>query len=310
MLGLGCAYKLIDDTALRTRIKPLVSNLLSYLIVNNWNYPTPSGRLDGHAPRLPTRVLTSFQPFYIHQQLAFLIVGKMVDETKFGAFYDEAAHHLSGFTWFPIWTDCLEPVTHYFKYNLHFACMALLLFLETSKPQYDDYLFATKMLRKTVGHHRNAYFNLLWILGQKDTQQLKELQQPAGYQDSNAGNVVDVAQETRILLSMWLERRRITPGPNNLLLQKTPWPEYLRDLFQTERTRAYSALGSDPIELADFPLPVDKRPGLDLDFMWQRSPFLTDLMPGGQVGKDCPDTESPGVDYLLAYWLAAYLKVV
>lgn len=37
------------------------------------------------------------------------------------------------------------------------------------------------------------------------------------------------------------------------------------------------------------------------DFMWQRSPFRI-----GECGKDDPSFVNPGVDYLAAYWLAAY----
>ena len=49
------------------------------------------------------------------------------------------------------------------------------------------------------------------------------------------------------------------------------------------------------------PIPVEQRP--PADFLWQSSPFL---LYGGQKG----NIESPGIDYLLPYWMARYYGVV
>jgi hypothetical protein len=67
--------------------------------------------------------------------------------------------------------------------------------------------------------------------------------------------------------------------------------------------------------LAIFPLPVDRRPGRDMDFCWQRCPFLTGLQyEDGTIdyaGIDLsePTQEGPGIDFLLSYWMTAYLGV-
>lgn len=49
------------------------------------------------------------------------------------------------------------------------------------------------------------------------------------------------------------------------------------------------------------PIPVPQR--VPTDFVWQRSPFQ---LSGGGSGR----LESPGVDYLLPYWMARYFKLV
>lgn len=49
--------------------------------------------------------------------------------------------------------------------------------------------------------------------------------------------------------------------------------------------------------------PVDQQ--CTTDFLWQRSPFQIDA-----CGNDDPRYVNPGVDYLAAYWLAEYSKLV
>jgi hypothetical protein len=60
----------------------------------------------------------------------------------------------------------------------------------------------------------------------------------------------------------------------------------------------YPACGPDR---ACNPIPVAERPYAD--FLWQRSPF-------DMVGKGDGTEESPGIDYILPYWMARYYNVV
>jgi hypothetical protein len=41
------------------------------------------------------------------------------------------------------------------------------------------------------------------------------------------------------------------------------------------------------------------------DFLWQRSPFQND-----PCGADQPNVTRPGIDYLVAYWMASYHKFI
>jgi hypothetical protein len=71
-------------------------------------------------------------------------------------------------------------------------------------------------------------------------------------------------------------------------------------------------------------LPVYARIGNGADFMWQQNPFTVAIPQskctpasaaptaqevGSFPGASDPLREGPGVDYLVAYWLAAYLHV-
>ncbi|HET9003409.1 MAG TPA: hypothetical protein VFN39_05350, partial [Gemmatimonadaceae bacterium] len=83
--------------------------------------------------------------------------------------------------------------------------------------------------------------------------------------------------ETVNLLSLWLMRPR-------------------RDYY-VDNTGKYPACG----EYACAPIPVNDR--YTTDFLWQRNPFQ---LAGGGVGT----VETPGVDYILPYWMARYYGVV
>jgi hypothetical protein len=83
--------------------------------------------------------------------------------------------------------------------------------------------------------------------------------------------------ETLNLLALWLQRPR-------------------RDYY-VDNTGKYPACG----EYACAPIPVNDR--YPTDFLWQRNPFQ---LAGGGAGT----IETPGVDYILPYWMARYYGVV
>ena len=60
-------------------------------------------------------------------------------------------------------------------------------------------------------------------------------------------------------------------------------------------TYSSPTLPGGPIEVAVYPIPIEKRP--PTDFLWQRSPFELD-------GGCDPRQQYPGVDLLLPYWAA------
>jgi hypothetical protein len=83
--------------------------------------------------------------------------------------------------------------------------------------------------------------------------------------------------ETVNLLALWLERPR-------------------RDYY-VDNTGKYPSCGDRACE----PIPVNDR--YTTDFLWQRSPFQ---LAGGGAGT----IETPGVDYILPYWMARYYGVL
>jgi hypothetical protein len=84
---------------------------------------------------------------------------------------------------------------------------------------------------------------------------------------------------TRQMLDDWLKRPR-------------------RDLYIDLRDKYLSCKEADR---ACEPLPVTER--VNTDFLWQRSPFL---LYGGAEGR----IETPGIDYILPYWMGRYYGVL
>jgi hypothetical protein len=86
----------------------------------------------------------------------------------------------------------------------------------------------------------------------------------------------DAARDARAAeyLRLWLRRQR-------------------RD-FAVDLTGKYAACGENR---ACDPVPVEERP--NSDFLWQRSPFLL-------VGKGTGKVTTPGIDYILPYWMGRY----
>jgi hypothetical protein len=83
--------------------------------------------------------------------------------------------------------------------------------------------------------------------------------------------------ETVSMLGLWLQRPR-------------------RNIF-VDNTGKYPACGTRPCS----PIPVNDR--YPTDFLWQRSPFEWS---GGEDGT----VPTPGVDYILPYWMARYYQVL
>lgn len=319
VLGLACAYKLIGpgDAEIKARVGGLLTDMLGYLLDNGWNVPTPRGPLPARPPVTDFRIITSFFHQF-HQQLAMLRVGKLVEDEsgapggRFSRAYAEASAGASQ-AWISVWVDCLEPVRSYFKFNLDHACVALLAWLAGPGEPRAAYLRMFRMLRRTTGHHRNPYFHLLWALARGS----------GGLDEITPGSVgpggapVTVRQEIRYLLWEWSRRLNPAggvPGPNCLPLSKTPDLAYMRRLYDEEEAREYNPGDWRSVSA----LPCDKRIGRDMDFMWQRDPFQTGLSVDEATGKVSVDEgdfregvlEAPGVDFLLACWMAAYLGVV
>lgn len=309
LLGLGMTVKLVDDAAILTRARALVTDILGYVLDNDWNLPTPT---DLHVPPHETKIVTT----WIHQfpqQLAWLRLGKTVEGAtpgRFSAAYDSASR-AADWAWLSVWADCLDPVAKYYKFNLLHAHLGLLLLLETDASLRANYQRALRILRRTVGHHRNAYFNLWWILADPVHADAQAEGSPGG---------VTVKVETRALLSEWLLRRTRVAGPRCLPLEKTPDLTYLTNLHSQTDVQPYRELGQTNTSwLSLSALPVQKRPGQDMDFVWQRAPFLTalDYSHAPPAPTESPaairlreSTEAPGIDFLLAVWMAAHLNIV
>jgi hypothetical protein len=167
-------------------------------------------------------------------------------------------------------------VHKYYKFNLQHGSFFTWLRLEQNPLYWERGWKAFRILRQALGHHQNAHFNMCEIA-----------LSPAALMERGG--------ETREELRLWLQRSR----------RSTTF-----DLSGTVATTVYSPPvtlslpGADdppgPVTIAAHPVPANLRPYTD--FLWQRSPFQ--LQSGGNGTH-----ESPGVDYILPYWMGRYYGV-
>ena len=298
---------------LRARAAAQLEEILAFLLRNRWTVPTPPD--------------DAIQTHFLHgfvAQLALLRAGKSVYPERFGEAYDRAAGGADA-AWVAVWATCLDPIGSYYKFNLAHAALGLLLVLEDEPQLRELYMGAYRILRRTVRHHRNAYFDLVRVLVEPEEARAALL----ASHEEGCDPSLTLREQIRAILNEWLQRQQQVASPSGLPTQATPAPESLYALYP-ESVSTYQPLfpklsidgkrsgRSSGTVLARAALPVHLRPGRNMDFVWQRDPFQTGLVqPPGTSGAIAPvvdpgrpDLEGPGIDYLLPYWMGRYLGVL
>jgi hypothetical protein len=305
LMGLAYAYALVPDPEVRAGSKDLIERALDFLLRHRWNIPLPP------QGRISTTYLGDFDA-----QLAYLRIGKTVDPAKYGAIYDKYAAGVA-LMWIPAWFSGLDPIVQYYKFNISHAIYGPGVMLETDAQLRSAYLKAYGILRRPTVDHRNAYFDLVDILVGAST-------------SASPSTGTTVGSEVKGALFEWSLRRQLLARavdglPANTVSDTAAvaigslWPAG-EDVFP-------GLFGGRPI-LSRRPLPLQHRIGNGMDFVWEHDPFETGLHGGldkcgtaaasqrpstdviKTCGSDANAREGPGVDYLLPYWMAVYLKLL
>jgi hypothetical protein len=174
LFGLGAAYDLIDDAAMRAQTAALVTRLVQFLKDHGWMVVLPDGTITTTFAHRPD------------QQLAFLQLARHVNPDRFSRAYDIHRVFLSGLAIAPIALDAIDDGS-YFKFNLDTVNLYTLIRLESSSFK-SVYRKAYDILRNHTDGHGNAFFNMI----------------------DRALNGADAARdaETVRLLDEWLQRPR------------------------------------------------------------------------------------------------------
>jgi len=335
-MGLAFAHALVSDQLVQDSTRNLLTRALSYLIKENWDVRVPPRR------RIPAGS-TSLGAW--DQQLALLRIGASVNPSAvmpngvpLGKLYEVYANG-SKLNWIPTWTTVLDPVTSgYYKFNLSHALNGPTFFLETDPTLRQNYRIAYDILRRATRHHKNAYFNLVRILVESPPERSIVAGQPSGSNPS-----LSLQDEIKSILAEWLVRRDAVNAGDGLPLNIVADPSYQANLFNQDTHTSesggvapYDALDGSRSYVATFALPMSARNGAGLDFAWERGPFDVALSPHDKdhpacaiilrargfspasvsanwirkCGSDLGNQEAPGVDYLLAYWIAVYLGIL
>lgn len=206
----------------------------------------------------------------------------------------------------------------YYKFNLSHAALTTALLLEDNEALRSGYERGHAVLWRAVRHHRNAYFSLLRILMKTPSARAAlAASKPSGLNPN-----LTVAEEIRSVLSDWIERHKAVKTWTGMPTGAVGDPKFQTELWPNNIGTFVGFDGSEG-RLSTYALPIRARNGRDKDFVWQRDPFDTSYRGGDKDCRGAPPTEQevskcggrparihPGVDYLLAYWLANYLKVL
>lgn len=172
--GLGVAYDLVEDPAVRDDIRDLVRRLLDKLLRDNWAVIMPDGAWStvfwGRAD----------------QQLSFLQVGRRVAPDRFDSLYRTYRFWYASSVATPLAFEALDTHNSYFKFNLAAINLYHLLRGEDSSYYKWWYQRGYEAWRRATAGHGNAHFNMI----------ARAIEGPDGARDA----------ETRILLDQWLER--------------------------------------------------------------------------------------------------------
>lgn len=147
IFGLGVAYDMVDDAAVKDSISQLVTRLIDFLRGHSWTVVMPDGS-----------VSTTFLS-RADQMLAFLQVGRQVNPNHFSTTYDVNRVLLSVEVIAPIGLEVLNDDS-YFKFNLDYINFYNLIRLESSSAK-SIYGKAYSVLRNHTAGHQNAFFDTI-----------------------------------------------------------------------------------------------------------------------------------------------------
>jgi hypothetical protein len=305
MMGLTVANRLVDDPDVKARTQRLLERAIAFLVDNEWNIHLPPEE------RIQTNFLGNFE-----KQLAILRIGKTMDPKKYGVLYDYVAQ-ASALAWMPAWVSTIDVRSQYYKFNLLQSGLVAALLLEDDPALRANYLAIMDLTWGAVGHHRNAYFDLLRVLVRgSEAERTLVLDMNSVYDPNGA---ITLRQEITAVLGEWVARledddMRSTAG---LLLNRVPDVDFIVGLWP-DAVDEYTEIAGGRFLFPLKAMPVDKRPSREsMDFMWQRQPFEVAMKTDERTAADIRDRgtnglwrEAPGVDYLIAYWLARHLRVL
>lgn len=324
--GLLTAFDLVfqEESELRNQIGDDIVTLVDFAVRNHWTTPRPHGRVSVPVPvpNPPCSIcgheFDNFtSPLFVQVPMARLNMAKAAqhvahtsperyDVERWDAVYsdevDSQVPILAGSMAF----DAIQPNEAYFKFNLHHLTGFNITRLEEDPSINASYMEAMGVMDHTTGDDINAHFETITfaLTGETDRfedaiQHLREWRSYRARIDVggdpknslNCGTSLDCVPQEQLGVTQspaddttvpippidcktWLDAAAVVNTPGKIV---------------NARCRASS------------PLPVPLRP--PTDFLWQRPPTQLD-------GEKSAVHQSPGVDYLLPYWMLRYYSEV
>ncbi len=287
MLGMSMAYDLVQDeddpelVRMREQIQDDVLEVLVMLMASNWNIIAQDNK--------PSKTAPDLIPTY---KLAFATIGyHITGNQEIKAALKEMLKDINRVQYQFANINFLNRYSQYYGNNLGHSCWYNILRLGRVYYSKADYEWMVQEFNR--GQHNftrlshNAWFNGIYM--SQGGWQVAEDE----YYGQLLGALTDFPD---------------APNTEYYLPPRDP-DTYELDPFSLQLTELYTVLpfmeeimGSvQPQALEAFEVPLQCSSG----FLWQRNPFRIDA-----CGSDKPNSINPGVDYLVAYWLASYHKLI
>ncbi|MBN2154223.1 MAG: hypothetical protein JW839_22400 [Candidatus Lokiarchaeota archaeon] len=291
IMGLGFAYLLVDDAAVRATVARLVSDMLDYFLDRGWLYVNPEGDPNG------TDLDDGFWLGGTNGlwTLAYLKVGELVNSTRYSLLYREYAidrdyAHRSSFAAF----SRANTVQSYYGLLLDWELMFALATLETEPNLKALYLHHMDQMYHLTKNDRTAIFNAMWLA----LEDIDRTNQPAG---------MTVIEDVGDCLMRFYSAPQRFPGRDYKVAnpgQESPvavkWRDFFTDDIGGTLYPFWELLFKFPV-VSDTPLTPDRRE--QTDFLWSRSPFSLGAGGNGYF-------EGPGNDFTVVYWLCRYYDII
>jgi len=270
--GLGQAIHRLP-APMKARAAATIGRLVDHLERYGWAVYQAPGQANNPQPGVPRMSVTCIQsPALI---LAMLRVAATGDAGRYGPAF-AARQELADLIWLPGWLSSEEVHEAYFKFNLENMALMTLEMLDGDPARYRSYLKLQAILRETVGHHQNPWFDSSWAA-------------------AVPSQVQAMAPQVQTALEKFTARPR--RGFGSSLMNDPTIAKVLYTPTLPNATGAPSSgisTGPRPMWVAVLPVPIEKRP--TTAFLWSSSPFEIE-------GWEDEHVEHPGVDFMLPYWI-------
>ena len=280
--GMAMAFDLVDDEAMREVIRDNVEHVLTVLMSQNWMILNEEGEPTGYGPNVlpPWRMTWLTIGYHITGNDAFRQeLAKWLKDDRRVLLRVLSISFMNHYTQYP--GNCLA---HEYFYNL--LRLGKVYFSE------DDYAFLVDLF-ETQAHTFTRLSHNPWFNGVFMSQ--------GAYSPENEDDPYQAQLEQD------LGAFRAAPNFQYHIDERDPTTYTLDPLsvlfsdLQDDYPFLRNLMGGIVDYQATEAFPVDLQ--CSTDFLFQRNPFHIK-----ECGADNPSVVNPGVDYLIAYWLASYHK--
>lgn len=269
MFGLNSVVQMVNDPALNARARNLIEDAVDYLISIDWAIT------EDHPLGLPT-----IWAGLGYQKVTFLTIANAAVPGKYSSEL-ESAYKLLDLSWIEATVSILDPINNYYAQNLFYTNLYSYFMLETDPVRREKMLNAGRIKSFYLGHHNNAYFNMI----------------RASYDDPALRNDL-IDQSAEIL-------KRLMARPHRRYLPQTSL-DAIAALEAIDVDIPRQTKSEDGFKDSNEDGVIDSIPALAVDpalrkwkdqFFWQGSGFVV------ETNHEQVERELSGIDISLVYWM-------